>query len=365
LSALSSPFYKGLRPLLFSLPPELAHGLGIAALRWAEPFRGLWSGFFSFSHPRLRVRLGTGNRTLSFENPVGLAAGLDKDGEALHSFEALGFGFMEVGTVTPRPQPGNPKPRLYRFPDEGALVNQMGFNNRGAIPLAHRLASGSRLAVPLGINIGKNKDTSNAEAVNDYLSCLETLYSRASFFVVNVSSPNTPGLRDLQNPADLAHLLRTLREKSEALAEERGGQRPLLFVKISPDELSPETLGETALKAGFDGVVAVNTTKDRRGLPFDASREGGASGRPLKKRATEVIRRLRKAMGDRLSIVGVGGIFNADDAYEKILAGASLVEVYTGFVYEGPAMVQNILKGLVKRLTKDKCASLADAVGKE
>ncbi len=314
--------------------------------------------------PALRVTLGDGPDRLTFPNPVGLAAGFDKNAEALPGFEALGFGFLEGGTLTPRPQPGNPRPRVFRFPEQEALVNRMGFNNDGAARAAERFSRGLKLGVPIGFNIGKNKDTPLEDAARDYLACHGALFDRADFFVVNVSSPNTPGLRALQSPAHLEPLLKALREQNERLARERGGKKPLLFVKISPDEEPEEAIVEAAARAGLAGVVATNTTRSREGLPPSAPAEGGLSGRPLRSRSTETVRRLFRAAKGRLAVVGVGGIFSAEDAYEKILAGASLVEVYTGFIYEGPGLARRINRGLLSLLKRDGFASVREAVGK-
>jgi dihydroorotate dehydrogenase len=351
-------YRRVLRPVLFSLPPETAHALGMAALRiW-----GRWTRRRPVDDPRLRVTLGAGADALTFDTPVGLAAGFDKDGEAVAGLAALGFGFLEVGTVTPRPQPGNAGARLFRFPAARALINRMGFNNAGAEALSARIDG--KFAVPIGVNIGKNKDTPNERAAEDYLACLERLYDRADFFVVNVSSPNTPGLRDLQAGGTLAALLRTLREKADALAAARPGRRrPLLFVKVSPDESDYQGIVDAAVGARFDGIVATNTTRDRSGLPPGAPAEGGLSGAPLKARSTEIVRDLSRRAGGRLAIIAAGGVFTPEDAYEKILAGASLVEVYTGFVYEGPGMVRRLSRRLGKLLARGGFANVAEARG--
>lgn len=385
-----------LRPLMFNLPPEAAHDLGITALKFmgAKPFKPFFHKRLTVNDPALNVTIGG----LKFPNPVGLAAGFDKNAEALPGLEALGFGFMEAGTLTPRPQPGNPKPRVFRFPKDKALVNRLGFNNVGASVVAHRFTemfsycadesdhtngddkpsplTGQHLSVPLGINIGKNKDTALADATSDYVFSLNLLHPWANFFVVNVSSPNTPGLRGLQNPKELEALLSALGKKNEELAAETAGvHKPLLFVKISPDEDHADETVEIALRCGFFGIVATNTTKSRDGLAArrgaglsdgkEAWLEGGMSGAPLRARSTEVVRRLYKAAKGRLAIIGVGGIFTAEDAYEKILAGASLVEVYTGFIYQGMSVARDINLGLLKLLKRDGFKSIQDAVGKE
>ncbi len=358
-------FERVLRPLLFALPPESAHAAGLAALKLAGLARPVLRPLFLNKDPRLAVTLGRGPETLLFPNPVGLAAGFDKDGEAIAGFESLGFGFLEIGTVTPLAQPGNLRPRLFRFPEARALVNRMGFNNAGAEALAARLARGPRPGVPLGINIGRNKDTSNARAPEDYLSALDKLFDYGDYFVVNVSSPNTPGLRDLQSEAALRPLLTDLRRRTDELTRDRRRRlRPLLFVKISPDEIAPETLADVALAARFDGIVATNTTSSREGLPAGAPAEGGVSGGPLQSRSTEILRRLAKAAQGRLILIATGGIFTARDAFEKILAGASLVELYTGIVYGGPGVVRAINRGLLGLLARGGFGSVAEAVGK-
>lgn len=312
--------------------------------------------------PALQVSLGW----LTFPNPVGLAAGFDKNAEALECLEILGFGFLEAGTLTPRPQSGNPAPRLFRFPRQQALVNRLGFNNVGVEAVSQRFSRGVDLNVPLGFNIGKFKDTPLDQAAGDYIACLEKLFAWAEFFVVNVSSPNTPGLRDLQAPADLEPLLTAIKEKNDALALQADQVRqPLLFVKLSPDEESYEEMVEVAVRAGFNGIVATNTTRGREGLPAGAPKEGGMSGRPLRDKSTEVIRRVYKAAQGRLHVIGVGGVFTAEDAYEKILAGASLVEVYTGFVYGGMSVPHDINQGLLALLKRDGLSNIQQAVGQK
>lgn len=356
--------HRLLRSALFCLPPEPAHEAAIWALKQLgrREIRKFIGDRFSVDSPALKTTIGW----LTFPNPVGLAAGFDKNGEALEGLEALGFGFMEAGTLTPKPQPGNPKPRLFRLPKDQGIVNRLGFNNVGAEAVAKRFAEGVPLNVPLGFNIGKFKGTPLEEATADYVQCLELLYDWAEFFVVNVSSPNTPGLRELQAPEDLDPLLRALQEKNEELAGARDRMRPpLLFVKISPDEDFIEDTVAVAARRGFSGIVATNTTRSREGLSGPAPADGGLSGRPLRARSTEVIRRLYRASGGRLAIIGVGGIFSAEDAYEKILAGASLVEVYTGFVYQGLETARDINRGLLQLLRRDGYESVAQAVGKE
>lgn len=357
-------YSRVVKPLLFRLSPETAHGLGMAALRAAAPFAFL-GRFGRVADSRLAITLGRGADALTFPNPVGLAAGFDKDGVALAGLAALGFGFLEVGTVTPRPQPGNERPRLWRFPAQRALVNRMGFNNDGVEALAVRWNRVGDLGIPVGANIGKNKDTPNDRAVDDYSVGISRLFDRADFFVVNVSSPNTPGLRDLLAPGQLGPLLGALRRRvDELMAERRKPKRPLLFVKISPDDSPGDSLVETVVDAGFDGIVATNTTRDRTGLPSGASAEGGLSGEPLRSRSTEIVRRLFRAARGRLDIIGAGGVFSAADALEKIEAGAALVEIYTGFVYGGPGIAREISRGLLNTVKDQKMDSIQNAVGR-
>ncbi|MBI4395626.1 MAG: quinone-dependent dihydroorotate dehydrogenase [Elusimicrobia bacterium] len=365
---MTSLYKKIIRPILFHFPPEIAHSLALRALKAAalpqvQPFI---ENSLRVKDPALRVTLKGDGGDLVFPNPVGLAAGFDKDAEALKGLTALGFGFLEAGTLTPKPQEGNPRPRLFRFPQAEALVNRMGFNNQGAASAAERLPLRINLRIPVGFNIGKNRTTPLEQATGDYLACMERLYEPADFFVINVSSPNTPGLRKLQAPEQLDPLLKAIKEKNDALALEKGRSRkPLLFVKISPDDEPLESAVGAAVSAGFHGIVATNTTRSREGLPPGAPSDGGMSGRPLRSKSTEVVRRLHQASRGHLTLIGVGGIFSAEDAYEKILAGASMVEVYTGFIYEGYSLVRDINRGLLDLLKRDGFQSVQDAIGKK
>ncbi len=356
--------YRSLvKPLLFSLPPETAHHLGIGALKvlGAPGVRGMAGSCTKVDDPVLETTVAG----IDFPSPVGLAAGFDKNAEALAGIEALGFGFLEAGTLTPRAQPGNDGPRLFRFPSAEALVNRLGFNNAGAAAVAERFSKDApRLGIPLGVNIGKNKTTPNEKAADDYLACLELLFPWADFFVVNVSSPNTPGLRSLQAPSELEPLLAALSKKAEDMAAKSGRPRPPLFVKVSPDEDFGEAAVEIALKTGFSGIVATNTTRSREGLPAGAPSEGGMSGRPLFGKSTDALRRLFKAGKGKVALIGVGGVFSAEDAYGKISAGASLVEVYTGLIYRGPGLAREINRGLAALLKRDGFRSVSDAVGR-
>ena len=302
------------------------------------------------------VKFSTGARNprtvfgVQFPNPVGLAAGMDKDGRALPAWAALGFGFVEVGTVTRHPQPGNPRPRLFRLRSSEAIINRMGFNNAGAQALAARLERLGPLPVPLGISLGKSKITPVEEAVEDYSASLRTLYRHGDYFAVNISSPNTPGLRSLQDRTALTELLGELNSTSAELA--RGGATKPILVKIAPD-LTDSAIGElleVCADHDVSGLIATNTTLGRSGLdPADAGladEAGGLSGRPLATRAREVVQFVSKETDGKLPIIGVGGIFSADDAARMVDAGASLVQVYTGFIYEGPGLVRRINKAL-------------------
>jgi dihydroorotate dehydrogenase len=358
--------YSLLRPLLFRLPPEAAHRLAfrvLAPLEWLLERRAAPA---PAADPLLTQRVWG----LCFPNPVGLAAGFDKNGVLPHVWAALGFGFAELGTVTAHAQPGNPAPRLFRLPEAQALINRLGFNNAGADGVARALATRLRRrpAIPLGINIGKSRVTALEHATDDYRQSLAALSDHADYMVVNVSSPNTPGLRDLQAEAQLGPLLDALQRDNRALAAARGRAARPLLVKVAPDlhDDGLRALVDVALRHGVDGLVATNTTIDRGALPAAcplAGEAGGLSGAPLRARATQVIRALHRAAGGRLPIIGVGGIFTADDAYEKIRAGAALVQVYTGFVYEGPRLAPRLCDGLTERLRRDGFRNIAAAVG--
>lgn len=350
--------YKALlRPILFRARRGDAEGVHegtLALLGAVGRSRALSAGLarlFAYSSPALpRTVFG-----LRFPNPLGLAAGMDKDGVALPAWAALGFGFVEVGTVTWLPQPGNPRPRLFRLPADGALINRMGFNNRGAVALAARLAATRPLPIPLGVSIGKSKATPLERAVEDYAASFRALADHAGYFAVNVSSPNTPGLRQLQDRAQLAELLAALQRANRARAQgEPGRLRPIL-VKIAPDLSEPAIaeLLEVCQGAGVSGIIATNTTTGRGGLAHTpqalAAEAGGLSGRPLAARALEVVRFVARETGGRLPIVGAGGIFDAAGAAAMLDAGASLVQVYTALVYEGPGLPRRITRGLALR----------------
>lgn len=336
--------YKSLiRKLLFLLPPETAHHYALK-LSGFPPAARFLKKIYRFEHPSLRRELFG----LNFPNPVGLAAGFDKNAEYYAQLADLGFGFVEIGTVTPRPQPGNPRPRLFRLCRDEALINRMGFNNDGAEAVAERLRR-RKPGLVIGGNIGKNKTTPNREALKDYEFCFERLYEVVDYFVVNVSSPNTPGLRELQEKEPLTRLLRHL----QALNRAKPRPKPLLL-KIAPD-LTPAQLDdiiEIVQETGMAGVIAANTTVSRENLRTPAEQvaqlgEGGLSGKPLRRRSTEVIRYLHQKSGGAFPIIGAGGIHSPEDALEKLQAGASLIQLYTGFIYEGPGLIRRIKKALV------------------
>lgn len=338
--------YSIIRKVLFNIEAERTHYMVMNNLKrvYAIPgMRQVLRSMFTVKHPSLERKLWG----LTFPNPVGLAAGFDKDAKYSDALACLGFGFVEIGTVTPRPQPGNPQPRLFRLPADSALINRMGFNNEGSKAAAERLKNRKEKIV-IGGNIGKNKDTPNEQAIDDYIACFKDLYNVVDYFVVNVSSPNTPGLRALQDKEPLMNILRQLMDLNKQL----GNPKPLLL-KIAPD-LTNEQLDDIVTivsETGIQGVVATNTTIDRSSLQtpqrdVEAIGAGGLSGKPLTNRATEVIRYLHDKSNGKIPIIAVGGIFTADDAAEKLKAGASLVQVYTGFIYEGPAIVSNICRKL-------------------
>ncbi len=357
-----------LRPLLFRLPPERAHAVALDALA----FMLGTNGARRFATRRFsRAPFGELRRFgLSFPNAVGLAAGFDKNGTAAPYLAALGFGFIEVGTVTHQAQPGNPTPRLFRLPLDSALINRQGFNNHGAAALAARLAN-NRPDCVLGINIGKSRAVALEDATGDYLASFELVHALADYVVVNVSSPNTPGLRELQRPEALAALLNALQKQNQELATEHPRRQPVpLLVKIAPDldERELESIVEIALGAGLSGIIATNTTTNRAGLrtspgKVEAYGAGGLSGAPLRSRSTEIIAALYRLTRGRMTIIGVGGVFTAEDAWEKISAGASLIQLYTGFIYQGIGIARDINDGLAEILSREGFRTLDEAVG--
>lgn len=337
--------YSFLRPLFFRLSPEQAHALSLKMIRLAgavPPVRAILQAWFA--GPQRTVQAFG----LSFPNPVGLAAGYDKDALAWRGLAALGFGHIEVGTVTSLPQPGNPAPRLFRLIPEQALINRMGFPSQGAALIARRLQPDRPRGVVLGVNLGKNKDTPLEAAAQDYLGLLKTFAPLADYLAINVSSPNTVGLRRLQGRVALEELLGQLDRARQIQASRLGRPVPLL-VKLAPD-LSVAELDdalEALLHTGMDGVIATNTTLSREGLHSSLSGEaGGLSGAPLRQRSTQMVRQIVRRTGDKLPVIGVGGVLDAASAREKLDAGAILVQVYTGLVYAGPGVVKAILRGL-------------------
>lgn len=323
------------RRALFLLPPEAAHHLSMGMMDGANRL-----GLMRFAKPPVQAPISL--MGLTFRNRVGLAAGLDKNADHADALAALGFGFLEVGTVTPRPQPGNQKPRLFRLPAQRALINRMGFNNKGVAHLVKRLTEHPGFDIPVGINIGKNRDTPNEQALADYIHCLEAVYSVADYVTVNLSSPNTPGLRDLQAGKALQTLVDGLMRKRVALADRTGRFVPLL-VKIAPD-LDPEplvALADSLMEARVDGIIATNTTLGRQGVEssMHAQEAGGLSGAPLTEKSTTVVRLLRQRVGQDCVIIAAGGIVEAQDAVDKVEAGADLVQIYTGLIYRGPALI--------------------------
>lgn len=343
------------RPLLFRFDAERVHEFGVGALQ-----KGLASPFYS--EPDY-FKFGPVERFgLAFPNPIGIAAGFDKNAFVFDELQSLGFGFVEIGTVTLKPQKGNEKPRLFRLPDDNALINRLGFNNDGAEAIALRLEAKRKGIV--GVNIGKNKDVRNEEAVENYLACFEIVHSVADYIAVNVSSPNTPGLRELQQGENLDELVSVLEDRNREL-----GSKPLL-VKIAPDLTNDEidTIVDISLQHELAGIIATNTTISRHDLKtrnVERFGSGGLSGKPLADRSTQIISQVYKKTNGTLPVIGVGGIFTAEDAFAKIAAGASLVQAYTGFVYGGPRFANDICRGLERILDASGFSTFEDAVGSQ
>ncbi len=336
--------YRIARAFLFKLDPETAHGLSLTLLDWAYRL-----GLLRLFLPKVASR-PVNVMGIDFPNQIGLAAGLDKNGDHIDALSACGFGFVEIGTVTPEPQPGNDRPRLFRLVEHQAIINRMGFNNLGVKHLVEQVRRSHRRSI-IGINIGKNKLTPNEQALDDYLICFRQVYDYADYITVNISSPNTPGLRELQQGDELSKLLAGLQQEKVKLMEASGRDVPVA-VKIAPD-LVDEEVDEIALiikQHNIDAVIATNTTNDKSGVADSSysNEAGGLSGRPLKRRADHVLRRLVKRLDGAVPVIAVGGIMQASDAVEKIEAGAALVQIYTGFVYAGPALVRQITRALNK-----------------
>lgn len=335
-------FYPIAQKLMFACDAEWSHNFALGSLkRFAHtPFRALWSQQL----PSKPVTVAG----IRFDNPLGLAAGLDKNAECIDAFGQMGFGFIEVGTVTPKPQAGNDKPRIFRLPQAEAIINRMGFNNKGVDYLVNNVKNASYKGV-LGINIGKNKDTPNEQGKDDYVHCMRKVYAHASYITVNISSPNTPGLRDLQFGDALYDLLQSVKNEQLDLQAFHDKYVPV-FVKIAPDmdAIAVQQVADTLLKSKMDGVIATNTTLDRslvQGLRY-AGESGGLSGLPVREKSTDVLRLLRAAVGQDMPIIGVGGISDVVSAQEKMAAGANLLQIYTGFIYRGPELIRQIVTSL-------------------
>ncbi|WP_206485602.1 quinone-dependent dihydroorotate dehydrogenase [Thalassotalea sp. G2M2-11] len=335
-------FYSAIRNILFQFDPETIHELTIKGLK------STGSTPLNFAYKQQVANKPVQVMGIHFPNPCGLAAGLDKNGECINAFDAMGFGFVEVGTVTPRPQPGNDKPRIFRLPEANAVINRMGFNNKGVDYLVDQVRKAKFKGV-LGINIGKNKDTPDDNAKDDYIYCMRKVYNFASYITVNISSPNTPGLRSLQYGEALNELLSALKAEQTSLANQYDKYVPIA-VKIAPDlsEEEVKSIAECLITNEIDGVIATNTTLSRDAVAHleHGNEAGGLSGAPVKDLSTQVIRLLATALDDKLPIIGVGGISCGEDAKEKIAAGAKLVQVYTGFIYQGPELIKDIVKAL-------------------
>ncbi len=339
-----------IRPILFCFDPEKVHHFTFAAIRFLCAIPGV-SAIFRSMYEIRDSRLETEVFGMKFKNRVGLAAGFDKDAKLFNELTNFGFGFIEIGTLTPKPQEGNPKRRLFRLKEDAAIINRMGFNNGGVSEAAKRLRKNS--GVLIGGNIGKNKVTANEDAASDYLIGFDTLYEVVDYFVVNVSSPNTPNLRELQEKEPLTRLLQTLQQQNIDRSEVNGRLKPILL-KIAPDLTNEQLLDiiDIVKRTNIAGVIATNTTISREGLKSENKNEmGGLSGKPLASRSTEVIRFLTQNSNNAFPVIGVGGIHSADDALEKIEAGAALVQLYTGFIYEGPALVKEINTRLLQKIT--------------
>jgi len=342
-------YRKILKPLFFLLSPETAHHFVFGSVKILLAIPGVKSMvrmMYVVRNEKLKLNV----MGIEFPNPVGLAAGLDKDATLFDELGCLGFGFVEIGTVTPLPQPGNPKPRMFRLPEDEALVNRMGFNNEGAKAAAERLRK-KKSNIIIGGNIGKNKVTPNENAIDDYEKCFRELYDVVDYFVVNVSSPNTPNLRELQEKEPLKKILNRLQN----INREKVKRKPILL-KIAPDLTNGQLddILEIVLETGLDGIVATNTTISRENLQtsklkLETYGAGGLSGKPLTRRSTEVIRYLSEKSGGKFCIIGVGGIHSPEDALEKLNAGASLIQIYTGFIYEGPDLIKRINNGILNK----------------
>jgi len=339
-----------IRPILFLLDAEAAHHFSFSAIKLLSKlgFSSLFRSLYLIEDKKLEREVFG----IKFKNPVGLAAGFDKDAKLYNEFSDFGFGFVEIGTLTPKGQAGNPKPRLFRLLDDQGIINRMGFNNGGVYNAVERLKKKHRVIV--GGNIGKNKLTPNQDAVKDYLICFDALFDYVDYFVVNVSSPNTPGLRELQDKKPLTEILKKLKRENVKIAQKSNVKEKPILLKIAPDLTESQLLDIISIvdTTKIDGIIATNTTIDRKGLKSHLTlteEKGGLSGKPLAKRSTEVIRFLSEKSNKAFPIIGVGGIHSAEDALEKIEAGADLVQLYTGFVYQGPSLLKQINKAILER----------------
>lgn len=353
-----SLYEKIIRPILFKVSPETAHEMGIKALKiglQSKAAQNLAARKFAVESFGEIARFG-----LKFKNPLGIAAGFDKNGAVVNQLAALGFGFVEVGTITFNPQKGNEKPRLFRLPEDKALINRLGFNNEGTPKVIERLKKIQPNCV-LGVNIGKNKDVPNDEAIENYLKSFDLAHAVADYVAVNVSSPNTPNLRELQKAENLEELLGELQKRNEELKT-----KPLL-VKIAPDlnEAEIEAIVDIAVKVNLSGIIATNTTVSRENLKSKIKETGGLSGKPVRRKANEVIKKIYRCSDGKMPVIGVGGVFDASDAFEKIAAGACLVQAYTGFVYQGISFARDVNFGLQKILKEKGFADLDAAVGSQ
>lgn len=357
--------YKLVRPLLFLLDAERSHQLTFLLLRLAYLLPG-FGGLFRLLLARRIPRLPVEVMGLQFPNPLGLAAGLDKNAQYVRPLIDLGFGWLELGTVTPRPQAGNPKKRLFRIPTHGAIINRMGFNNVGVDTFVDNLRRQGKPGI-IGVNIGKNVATANDQAVDDYLQAFRAVYPYADYVAINISSPNTPGLRDLQEQQKLDRLLLRLKNEQVALRKTRGLYVPMTL-KIAPDldKRQIAAIAKLTQHHKLDAVIATNTTLSRPGMEgvLQAREDGGLSGRPLKELSTAVIRQLYGHLQGRVPIIGVGGVESAEDAWQKLVAGADLLQVYTALIHHGPGIVRKIVSGLVHRVEASGCATLTEAVAK-
>lgn len=383
-----------MKPIFFAMHPERAHNVMIKGMSIGQHVPGMKALMRALYGVKKTDELSASHWGIDFHHPIGMAAGLDEDAKGIAMFSSIGFGFIEVGTVTPRPQIGNPKPRVFRLPEYKALINRMGFNNQGIAQMVKNIEKVKHKPIPIAINIGKNKDTPNEQAAADYEACIRELYAHGDFFVVNISSPNTPDLRKLQHGDDLTQLLQVVMNEmkvqkqkyrqAESQADHRADRhadrqaehradhqadqqaRKPVLVKVAPDleDEELERIVNTIMQSGVDGIIATNTTLSRAGLEHKhAGEAGGLSGHPLKDRSTEVIKKIYRLTEGKLPIIGTGGVFTSEDAYEKIRAGASLVEVYTGLIYEGPKINKKLNEGLLALLKRDGFTHISQAVG--